>query len=1191
MVNRFSGSNKPRQGGFPVTHRQDFEAHRTGGDFRHTADQIDMNPPIPALGSTTAQGSLELISNIIASSGSGFISVGSTTGASGIYNVGSIATPTLKDAIDAAMVDDRILTNGGTILILAGVYTTSATIEINPGIKIIGENGGTIISGQTSNQPIFRIKRTISSNDINGNSGSGDIPITLGSNIEKNLFQDLILVDNLGGSVNSGNCTLSTSSMIQVERGANFECQNVSFWGRLNDGSIVNRLKTRHAVETTSGSSNGTVVSINKCFFDGLSNPINFNTQLGNIDFLTVTNCKFRYYGPEAVSESSTLDCAIRASYCNLQINNNYAVAASNLSSIFLSVTTTGGSTSNINSIVSNNVGYLSNSGLIPKFIRNNLSSATVVNIKLANNVWAPTNVPNRWQIKVSGQKTSTSADADLFGRDCLTYLIQSNLNAEVLLEPGTYAISTVSTNTNLSLIGSSLNKSVIELALTSGILDNSNNYYLSFLKKIENIYFYKRSGSSDVSIYVTYDGQIATNKIGEPVSVLVKDCIFQDVTLGSQNSMTTNTTERYKYSFHVDNCTFTSLPGSGLVSLRVAPNYNTIIENCQFNSLSGYAISYGVALYTSPGSTNYYVNKMIIKNCFIDLDRSNSLFSSLPSPFALANGSARSYLIDIDDGAYGSDLSTDLLIDNLSVRIDSNTSQFLSNSFFDGLDVSRLINIRVDNCSIINSKIESPYHTYDNSGLKAIIGSYITWKKNININNCQFFGGSNALKVILPSGATYFPNNLFISDNIFEPTLSGDLATRTMLDIDVLYQASPNNNPKIKVKNNSFFIRKDNELYPVETSYTYKTYGNIQINAPGCDVDFESNQVRTTLREISGISNENLAGVYINTSKNNGVLINRFTCLNISNNSINLENTFNIGGAQPDSSNNIFAALWCESTIIKVINNFFNYQSQTTNGTGNKTDLCLECSDISGSGDYIISNNIFSRAARSGISSNYIDSYIYLTNTNVYGRITDNSFTNEDPSGNEDYRDLLLFGPSVTIQPVYERNKNQRRTVVYSGTGFDMSLNGFPIGNPPPESHSIFSSASLSMSDADDPTWVFNYDGTNLATYRLFAQLDQLIPEGAVFLGATCQVSTSSLLNTSLAILKIYNMTNDISTTSSSVNLASVTSGTISLSVTPNQYVSGKHKCLLILNVTADLSTSGTRQITINNISIQYRY
>lgn len=44
MVKKFKGSGRTREGGIPAVHKQDFNAHTTGGDLKHEADHILMNP-------------------------------------------------------------------------------------------------------------------------------------------------------------------------------------------------------------------------------------------------------------------------------------------------------------------------------------------------------------------------------------------------------------------------------------------------------------------------------------------------------------------------------------------------------------------------------------------------------------------------------------------------------------------------------------------------------------------------------------------------------------------------------------------------------------------------------------------------------------------------------------------------------------------------------------------------------------------------------------------------------------------------------------------------------------------------------------------------------------------------------------------------------------------------------------------
>lgn len=59
---RFIGSSRRQEGGFLGTHKQDFETHRKGCDWRHEADHIDMNPIIPKFPGLNVQETLELMS-------------------------------------------------------------------------------------------------------------------------------------------------------------------------------------------------------------------------------------------------------------------------------------------------------------------------------------------------------------------------------------------------------------------------------------------------------------------------------------------------------------------------------------------------------------------------------------------------------------------------------------------------------------------------------------------------------------------------------------------------------------------------------------------------------------------------------------------------------------------------------------------------------------------------------------------------------------------------------------------------------------------------------------------------------------------------------------------------------------------------------------------------------------------------
>ena len=228
MVSRFQGSGREKEGGFLATHKQDFNAHVTGGDWRHGATDIDMEPIITSLGGATVQQTLENLSAFIVSEGSGFISIGKADGydgyAAGVYNVGTPATPLLADAFAAAFADKR-LQNGGAVLVLAGTYALLSTVSVPPGITIMGELAGTIIIGHIIEGSMFKILRGTENTRIGGDSGSGDLRLEAGEPLDTTTFFNLILADNLDGYVQAGGqpiATMQTVPMVDCEIGSQF---------------------------------------------------------------------------------------------------------------------------------------------------------------------------------------------------------------------------------------------------------------------------------------------------------------------------------------------------------------------------------------------------------------------------------------------------------------------------------------------------------------------------------------------------------------------------------------------------------------------------------------------------------------------------------------------------------------------------------------------------------------------------------------------------------------------------------------------------------------------------------------------------------------------------------------------------------------------------------------------------------
>ena len=231
MVTRFIGSGRQREGGFAAVHRQDFRAHTTGGDWRHTADQTDMNPSLSVLGgifsSPTVQGTLQLLANTFSTAGQGFITIGDGYDM-GDFNVGDPSTPSLHDAFNAAFASPR-LQQGGVLLIKAGTYRLTQTVTVPQGMMIIGEGRGTVIISNTGEKAMFRIQK------VDETFSVGELlatPQTIGRGMDGNKFWNMVLADNLDGYITSGGIpvpTMQSVPMIQCEVGSVLEMDQMYF--------------------------------------------------------------------------------------------------------------------------------------------------------------------------------------------------------------------------------------------------------------------------------------------------------------------------------------------------------------------------------------------------------------------------------------------------------------------------------------------------------------------------------------------------------------------------------------------------------------------------------------------------------------------------------------------------------------------------------------------------------------------------------------------------------------------------------------------------------------------------------------------------------------------------------------------------------------------------------------------------
>ena len=308
---RFVGSGRTKEGGFLATHKQDFEAHRTGGDWRHTADQVDMNPTLATFTGTQVQAVLEQIEAYVTSGAGTYLTIGDGY-ATGDINIGDPGISSLEDALNSAFLNAR-LQNGGTIVIKAGTYSVTTTVTVPPGINIVGDMTGTYINClTTTNSPIFRIQRTLKYFEL---QQFPDVAENVES-LDRNVVANLIFVDNLNGSAPK----LASNSMILCERGSHVTFAKCSFMGR---GSNASYSITNRAIGYIGSTPNRrTVLHVTDCFFDGLKSAIEFEGEEGDNDYLIVENCRARTFGDSASSTQED-NSFISANLCNMNIVNN----------------------------------------------------------------------------------------------------------------------------------------------------------------------------------------------------------------------------------------------------------------------------------------------------------------------------------------------------------------------------------------------------------------------------------------------------------------------------------------------------------------------------------------------------------------------------------------------------------------------------------------------------------------------------------------------------------------------------------------------------------------------------------------------------------------------------------------------------------------------------------------------------
>jgi hypothetical protein len=513
----FSGTGKIKESGFLATHKQDFLAHASGEAFRHCADQINMNPSLTTILGDNVQEVLENIELLLGGTGSSlFVSIGAGDGyAVGDYNVGVDGITSLEDAFAAAFVNPHV-TDGGIIVLKTGSYSMTTTVNVPSGITIWGETGGVVINGRMNDiSPMFRILSA--DTDSRFDLGGGQIAST-SSKYTK--LWNLVLVSNLNSESSLG---LASAPMISVDDGAVCRIDRVSLFGQYISGTNTTDLCAiaSNALVTTT---EPTILEIDTCIIDNFSCGINFNPSMGDIDHLTVKNCKIRHTGTNATKEYKY---GISSNYVNLDISNNFCFGENSIvfdSYGFIYIRPEMLMPSSIDIVrvnVNENSGGLGDSASQQELLNlidfGDFKSISFSGIKIGsfdkNNTWGYCTGSTSLPIVVgTGDKGSFG---DINGVFALNFLINRyNIDAVnsavdysaplVYLLPGFYIVNTNVNRTALSLEGIvQFNNGlfpypVIDLEMSSGsYLDEFGKYTLSIAGYIKNIIVYSGSENS----------------------------------------------------------------------------------------------------------------------------------------------------------------------------------------------------------------------------------------------------------------------------------------------------------------------------------------------------------------------------------------------------------------------------------------------------------------------------------------------------------------------------------------------------------------------------------------------------------------------------------------------------------------------------------------------------------------------
>jgi len=1169
----YSGSGRPIEGGFLVTNKQDFNSHIQGGAFRHTADMIDMNPSLPTFNETTVQSTLEKLQTAINSDGSGFISIGNADSnadgyadgyAIGDYNVNS--TTTFAQAFEQAVQNTRVA-NGGIILVLAGTYYIDSTITVPPKISVVGEIGGTYLVGHTSDDPLFLVQPAPVIM-IEGDTAQHGSPATRTS------FENISLFDNLDGY----GATLINNPLIKIQQGANIAFRNVGFFGKVNQGAALDRIKTLSAISTLGGITQGTHVSFDFCYFDGLKTPIMFDTKYGDKDFLSVTNSKIRFFGGERASYVPLTDCAVRSSIANIHISNNYIHSNTVHADTLLTLDTTT-SIGNSRIVCTNNFG-VSNTGT--GNVIDNQSGEVNLKCLTANNNWGIAS-ESSWYLTVGGS-AGTNPSGDLFGSEAVDIAISwansLSLQTTIIINPGIYNVKlTTTANANFSklkLIGNKHGRQypVLRLNIQSTATDSIGNRNIILGNYLKSLYF--DSINSFQSVRPSFD-IVGTSSQNSVHLIEVEDCIFINTSLNIFDPGSTFTDQLSNTNIaqiSIKNCSFKQTNTfDDNISLVCPRSHQINIENCYFAG-NGYAANIGTETYSTASINSTSIS---LKNVTANLN-GQEITKVVPGLLATS-----SYFVINDSLAK-------ITIDNCQIVANETFGSYtgIASSIHSTASFQKFIAITGKDISILNSAFNGPNQYFTITAINyAMPTLWIYPQANLNLSNIKIVGGGLPLQIVGDLPVTASRGKISIDGCTIEQITSS--VSQTAIDFDMIQSASSTLFPQISLTNS--FIKSNSVSDPLDIYHTYNagsTYNCqafVQIYAKGTDVVVSNNKIIGNIQKPTLNHFINFSGLFINNYDSSvGASINTVSSL-IKDNIIQIYiNNFTDSNATHSAS-----CYYSKTSQLSIDGNQLIMGNSASISSSIIVCLLIENYLIQHSGSGIVSNNFFSRNNFSGNETSLYGGYInIISTTDVRGQITNNSFSSSTIDGSDST--LIVDNTSTANNWWFDKNTNQDSTLIVRGSYGTIGLrrtadtNYTSVGLP-----DGITTSNCQFLYTPNGTVTVNFNDTSLdQTFIWSIPLYGLIPPGAyvVSVSVVLDVDTNPT-TTSIATLFLKNTSTSTNTSQNPLTTSGIT---LSLSPSTNSMANLSNKDLTI-ELSMRVSSSTIVTFTANQMTIIYRY